>query len=157
LTAGHTANAHSPAFLLLASLVVLSAGATITRRNPVAAVMWLVATFFGLAAVYALLYAHFLSALPVLLYAGAIIVLFILVVMVLTRDEPELFAWKSLWLRGPIALIGLGYFGYRLIFHFQSLNSRPVADPPADFGTVAQVGHVLFTDYLFVFEAVSVL
>jgi NADH-quinone oxidoreductase subunit J len=119
--------------------------------------MWLVATFFGLAATYALLYAHFLAALQVLVYAGAIMVLFIFVVMVLNRDESEPYAWKSLWLRGPIAIVGLGYFGYRLVYQFQHLNNNNIKEPPAEFGTIAQVGHVLFTDYLFVFEAVSVL
>ena len=60
---------------------------TITRRNPVTAVMSLVGTFFGLAAIYASLSAHFLAVIQVLVYAGAIMVLFIFVVMILNREE----------------------------------------------------------------------
>src|SRR5919201_3577305 len=74
-------------FAVLAAWVVGFALLTITRRNPVTAVMSLVATFFGLAAIYASLSAHFLAVLQVLVYAGAIMVLFIFVVMILNREE----------------------------------------------------------------------
>src|SRR6185503_1232067 len=74
-------------FFLMAAWVVFFAIFTITRRNPVTAVMSLVGTFFGLAAIYASLSAHFLAVLQVLVYAGAIMVLFIFVVMILNREE----------------------------------------------------------------------
>ena len=74
-------------FWLLAAMIVWFALFTITRKNPVTAVMSLVATFFGLAAIYATLSAHFLAVLQVLVYAGAIMVLFIFVVMILNREE----------------------------------------------------------------------
>src|SRR4051794_19973594 len=74
-------------FWLLAALTVFFALFTVTRRNPVTAVMSLVATFFCLAGIYATLDAHFLAILQVLVYAGAIMVLFIFVVMILNREE----------------------------------------------------------------------
>ena len=74
-------------FWLLAAWVTFFAVFTITRKNPVTAVMSLVATFFGLAGIYATLSAHFLAVLQVLVYAGAIMVLFIFVVMILNREE----------------------------------------------------------------------
>src|SRR6185436_8549850 len=74
-------------FWLLAAATVFFALFTVTRRNPVTAVMSLVATFFCLAGIYATLSAHFLAILQVLVYAGAIMVLFIFVVMILNREE----------------------------------------------------------------------
>ncbi|MGZ3439394.1 MAG: NADH-quinone oxidoreductase subunit J family protein, partial [Polyangia bacterium] len=74
---------------IIAAFTVFGAVMTVTRRNNIAAVMSLVATFFGLAAMYAMLSAHFLAALQVLVYAGAIMTLFVFVIMVLNRDEAE--------------------------------------------------------------------
>src|SRR5687767_3495623 len=79
--------AEAAIFVLLAGAAVGGALFTITRRNPVTAVMSLVATFFALAGIYATLSAHFLAVLQVLVYAGAIMVLFIFVVMILNREE----------------------------------------------------------------------
>jgi NADH:ubiquinone oxidoreductase subunit 6 (subunit J) len=77
------------AFWILSALVVVGAISTIAQRNLISAVMSLVATFFGLAGLYATLSAHFLAAIQVLVYAGAIMVLFVFVIMVLNRDEAE--------------------------------------------------------------------
>lgn len=144
-------------FIIFAALVVVGALGTIFSRNPINAVMSLVLSFFCLAGVYAMLFAHFLAALQVLVYAGAIMVLFIFVVMVLNRDEVEPYSWKGLVVRGPVLALGLGYFGYRLIRLLLEVRPVHAQDPPAEFGSVAQIGMILFTDYLFVFEAVSVL
>ena len=88
-------------FFVIAAWVTIFAIVTITRRNPVSAVMSLVATFFGLAALYASLSAHFLAVIQVLVYAGAIMVLFIFVVMILNR-EPD---------RADPAQAGKAFFG----------------------------------------------
>jgi NADH-quinone oxidoreductase subunit J len=130
---------------------------TITRRNAIAAVMSLVATFFGLAACYALLSAHFLAALQVLVYAGAIMVLFIFVVMVLNRDEAEPWAWRGVVLKGLVGVPAIVYSTVKLTYYLSSAKLPPIKEPPPEFGTVANVGNILFTDYLFAFEAVSVL
>src|SRR5437016_2154819 len=74
-------------FILLSAFIVGMALFCMTRRNPVTAVMSLVASFVGLSALYATLSAHFLTILQVLVYAGAIMVLFIFVVMILNREE----------------------------------------------------------------------
>jgi NADH-quinone oxidoreductase subunit J len=149
------------AFVAIAVVVVGGALCTITRRNPVAAVMSLVGTFFGLAATYALLYAHFLAALQVLVYAGAIMVLFIFVVMVLNRDESEPLALRGIFVKllGTLALAAtVSWLGRYLYSDNWTTLVRAHPEPPPDsFGTVDQVGTILFTDYLFAFEAVSVL
>lgn len=143
-------------FYLLAAIVVGGAIMTITRRNMVAAVMWLVATFFGLAGLYALLYAHLLAVLQVLVYAGAIMVLFVFVVMVLNRDELRPAVWQHAIVRWVFALPALGLLLYMLASQLKRFTPVHRAAPPASFGTVAEVGQVLLTDYLFAFEAISV-
>jgi NADH-quinone oxidoreductase subunit J len=143
-------------FLCIAAIVVGGALLTITRRNPIAAVMSLVASFFGLAASYALLYAHFLAALQVLVYAGAIMTLFVFVVMVLNREETEAIAWRGVILKA----LGAGciaYSAWKLGEYLRLVQPVHPEAPPASFGTVEEVGNILFTDYLFAFEAVSVL
>ena len=144
-------------WVILGTLVCGGSLLTITRRNAVAAVMSLVAVFFGLAACYALLYAHFLAALQVLVYAGAIMVLFIFVVMVLNRDEPEPWAWRGVVLKGAVGVPATVYSLYKISAYLNSMKPLHSGEPPAEFGTLESVGHVLFTDYLFAFEAVSVL
>ena len=130
---------------------------TITRKNPVTAVMSLVATFFGLAAIYASLSAHFLAVLQVLVYAGAIMVLFIFVVMILNREEVA-----------PLALRPMraaGRRGRRLPDgEVRGRRHRGVGDAgacraslPETYGTVAAVGDMLFREFLYPFEAISLL
>jgi len=143
-------------FALLAGTVIGGAIFTMTRRNPVTAVMSLVGTFFALAATYASLSAHFLAIIQILVYAGAIMVLFIFVVMILNREEVA-----------PVALRGLGFrslgvaAGIYLVIIF--LRVVRVAAPtdlpvlPETFGTVSSIGDLLFRDFLYPFEAISLL
>jgi len=109
VNAANAAGAASPPvgdmiiFLIMAAWVAFFAILTITRRNPVTAVMSLVATFFGLAAIYAALSAHFLAVIQVLVYAGAIMVLFIFVVMILNREEVAPLSLRPMRLLGVVA------------------------------------------------------
>jgi len=141
---------------VMAALTVGGAISTVTRRNNIAAVMSLVATFFGLAAMYAMLSAHFIAALQVLVYAGAIMTLFVFVIMVLNRDEAEPWAWSGV-ITKVIGVFALVYLITKVGYHLLAISALHPQAPPSNFGTVAQVGEILFTDYLFVFEAVSVL
>jgi NADH-quinone oxidoreductase subunit J len=142
-------------FWLLAAFVVFFAIFTMTRKNPVTAVMSLVATFFGLAGLYASLSAHFLAVLQVLVYAGAIMVLFIFVVMILNREEVTPVSLR------PARLLGVAGAIY-LLFKFwrvrgMGLPANGPADLTPDFGTVGAIGNVLFRDFLYPFEAISLL
>jgi len=144
-------------FWIFASLTVLGALATITRRNPVVAVVCLVGTFFALAVNFLLLYAQFLAVIQVMVYAGAIMVLFVFVVMVVSRAEAE-----PLWrVSGPVTkLLALGATVFLLVRGWYALShyrAPQVAPPSGDFGTTAGVGRVLLGDFLFPFEAISIL
>jgi len=141
-------------FWALATFIVFFAVFTMTRRNPVTAVMSLVATFFGLAALYATLSAHFLAALQVLVYAGAIMVLFIFVVMILNREEVTPVSLRPMRLAGVAA-------GVYLLAKFWHVADMGIPEMPAavsdSFGTVGSIGDILFREFLYPFEAISLL
>jgi NADH-quinone oxidoreductase subunit J len=138
------ASAQGVVFLILAIGVVAMAIFCMTRRNPVTAVMGL----------YATLSAHFLAVLQVLVYAGAIMVLFIFVVMILNREETALVSLRGLIMRGLGVVAGLYLFGVfaSVVIPTTLTTPAPVA---VTFGTVASVGDILFRDFLFPFEAIS--
>ena len=155
MNAGGASVGDQIAFWILAAFITFFAVFTMTRRNPVTAVMSLVATFFGLAAMYATLSAHFLAVLQVLVYAGAIMVLFIFVVMILNREEVAPLALRPLRVLGVLAGVYL-FVKFIDVVSFELPAAVPA--PPSDtFGTVAAVGQMLFKEFLYPFEAISVL
>jgi NADH-quinone oxidoreductase subunit J len=143
-------------FWILAASVIGGALFTMTRRNPVTAVMSLVGTFFALAATYASLSAHFLAIIQILVYAGAIMVLFIFVVMILNREEVAPVALRGLGMRSAGVAAGLYLvFIFARVVRVGAATDLPVL--PESFGTVASIGDLLFRDFLYPFEAISLL
>lgn len=141
----------------------------VTRRNLIAAVMGMVGTFVGIAAVYMMLYATFLAVIQMLVYAGAIMVLFVFVVMILNRpeDEPIAPSGRAGQVIGGAAIL---YLVYRLVMMLVSVRlpneatalAAPGAVPltrgeVADWGSTKAVGMNLFGPGLFAFEAISIL
>mgnify|MGYP001547939085 CR=1 FL=1 len=143
------------------ALGTLGCGAAVVfSRNPVASAMSLVATFFFLSGVYVLLWAHTIAALQVLVYAGAIMVLFLFVIMLLSlTDHGPVLSFTPSRIAGGAAVVAL--FG-ALTAVFRKL---PVTQPTwamdsakiKSFGTIQHLGEVLYTQWLFPFEAVSLL
>jgi NADH-quinone oxidoreductase subunit J len=143
-------------FILFAVPLVASSLGVILARNPVHSAMSLVAAFFFLAGMYVLLLAHLLAWLQVLVYAGAIMVTFLFVIMLLAFDDESLGmrrvkVMQVLGVAGAIGLAGT------VVQAVRSLGELPVRQVSAEFGTVRAVGHVLFTQYLLPFEATSLL
>src|ERR671932_289216 len=104
--------AESILFWILAAGVVLAAVQVVLRRNPVYAAMSLVACFFFLAGIYLLLSAHLIAVVQVLVYAGAVMVLFVFVIMLLNLKDAELgetriTLWKGIGALSVVALVGL--------------------------------------------------
>lgn len=154
-------------FFIFAALAVFSALATVSRRNPVTAAVWLVGTFFAVAVCYVLLSATFLAAIQVIVYAGAMMVLFVFVIMVIDVDESGGVTHKKQSRIGRVGyygavLLGVGFLTW--VFagtmgrqYTQAGPELPGGDGYAAFGSAESVGGELFTKYLFAFEAISLL
>lgn len=140
------------AFLTLAfGLLVI---ANPFSRNPVTSAMFLVLTIISLAGLFTLLHAFFLAAVQVLVYAGAVMVLFLFVIMLLDLKTEERRRLKILAVMGGVTAAGTIF----LIFQRSRLNaSLGAVDSPSLEGGTFALGKLLFTQYLLPFEIVSVL
>lgn len=143
-------------FYVFASLAVASGLLMVVQRNPVTAAMNLVVTMFSLAALFVLLNAHFLAVIQLLVYAGAIMVLFVFVIMLLNLQDEEL-RWRgrSFMHVVSVAVVLFALAQIReLIGRTPEMRVAPIGDA---YGTTAEIGRLLFSDYLFPFEIVSIL
>jgi NADH-quinone oxidoreductase subunit J len=150
-------------FAIAAVIILTGAIGVVVSRNPVHAALMLVMTLFGVAVLFVEQEANFLAAVQVIVYAGAIVVLFLFVIMFLGVDRRENMAEEPLRLQRPLAvgLVALGLAG--LLFlgigaHW-SLGTKSVAGPAQgqNGGDVAALGRSVFTTYLFAFEVTSAL
>lgn len=154
-------NAELVLFWVFSIATVLSAAGVILSRNPVASAMSLVATFFFLAGIYVLLWAHTIAALQVLVYAGAIMVLFLFVVMLLNAPHEDTnYDEKThpLLRPGPMRFGALLAVGLVAELAWALARSAPHSTfSNTAVTSVAAIGRSLFTDYAFQFEVTSVL
>jgi NADH-quinone oxidoreductase subunit J len=148
-------------FGAFALLTLLSAGLVIFARSPIGSAMSLVATFFFLAGIYVLLWAHTIAVLQVLVYAGAIMVLFLFVIMLLNLGETEALVGRLTLSRilGGAASAGLLAVLVVAIWRMPEPLTRFTGEMAVKqgFGTLAAVGATLYTQWLLPFEAVSLL
>lgn len=142
-----------------AAVAILFAGLMVVGRDPVKSVLSLVVSFFALAACYVVLLSPFIAAIQVIVYAGAILVLFLFVLMLLNvgPEPPERGARPIQTVLGSIAIV---VFAGLLLGMLRASGSRIApsgAVEPAALGDPAALARLLFSDYLLHFEAVSVL
>jgi NADH-quinone oxidoreductase subunit J len=140
-------------FYLFSLLAVASALLFVTRKNPVPAALWLVNVMFALAGLYVMLDAPFIGAIQVLVYAGAIMVVFVFVVMLLNLGLSEISDLRSLGSRLGAGLVGIALLANLLVAQRNRLPRVPSA--PASDNVVEPVAASLFTDYLVAFELTS--
>ncbi|MEK7668106.1 MAG: NADH-quinone oxidoreductase subunit J [Gemmatimonadota bacterium] len=151
------------AFWLFSGVAIVSAFLCITRRSPVASALWLVNTFFSIAALFIILDAHFLAAVQVLVYAGAIMVLFLFVIMLLNLGRPGPGDMKGWWGRGVAGVAGLVLVGELLALRLVVLPAQlvlpagTVANAVQEQGAVQAVATPLFQAYLVPFEIASLM
>jgi NADH-quinone oxidoreductase subunit J len=164
-------------FYIFAGAAVLSAALCILQKNPISAALWLVSTMFSLAAIYVLLNAQFIAAIQVLVYAGAIMVLFLFVIMLLNLGHAESDIRGPSTISATVVIVGL--LGIEL-FALLRYTPRQLAsefsqwptftDPATVFvageitqqaaakqGVVGAVAAPMFQTYLIPFEITSVL
>ena len=143
-------------FYLFGLIAVASALLFVTRKSPVAAALWLVNTMFALAALYVMLDAQFVGAIQVLVYAGAIMVVFLFVVMLLNLGTGDLPDFRSNRVRLGAGVVAVVMLAELLVL---SRGSLPVIAPNGVAATnvVAPVAELLFTEHLLAFEVTSIL
>jgi NADH-quinone oxidoreductase subunit J len=144
------------AFVLIALIALGSALGLVVKKNPIHGALFLVVNLGSIAALYLMLGAEFLAAAQVIVYAGAIMVLFVFAIMVLIpgKEEtgPDPRRTLRLWALPVGALLFLQMVGLLLLARVVPAPAKP---PVA--GGVEAIGRLLFTDYLFPFELTSVL
>ena len=143
-----------PIFFFFAAIAVVFALVVILHRNPVVGALSLVASFFALAVMYVLLDAPFLAALQVIVYAGAIMVLFLFVIMLLNLQHRTEEATRPV--QQVVGYVGAAAFGIGLIYYLAKYAVVRLPNGPfiADARTI---GIALFQAYIFPFEVVSIL
>lgn len=141
-------------FLLFAVLAIVSALLFVTRRNPVPAALWLVNVMFALSGLYVMLDAPFVGAIQVLVYAGAIMVVFVFVVMLLNLGRSGITDLRALGARLGAGLVGVGLLTTLLVAQRQRLPRLPLAATSDN--VVTPVATSLFSEYLVAFELTSV-
>ncbi len=144
-------------FWFLSVVAIFSALMVITSKNPVYSVLWLIATFFAISGHYILLNAQFLAIVNIIVYAGAIMVLFLFVIMLMNLNketEPQ----KNRWLKMAGAVAG-GCFLLVLVAALKDTDAKQqqVLINEGGIGLIRNLGKELFTTYVIPFEISSIL
>ena len=151
-------------FYMFASVLVLSALMVILARNPVHSVLWLILAFFNAAGLFLLLGAEFVAFILIIVYVGAVMVLFLFVVMMLDIDFAEL--RKGAWKAAPVGLLVGGVLVAQLVMTVLSWQNLPggpngilqpsaVVSPEAVVPAISNthaIGNVLYTDFIYPFQ-----
>ncbi len=144
-------------FYLLGAVAIAASVLVVGQRNPMYSVLLLIVSFMALAGLYVLLNAPFLAVTQIIIYGGAIMVLFLFVVMLLNvpREDPaRLFGGSGTRRFGVALAVALAI---ELTWALRRLGAIGLRGELPDVSSVRLIGRVLFTDYRFAFEATSVL
>jgi len=147
-------------FYFFAGVLLIAALRVITARNPVHAALYLVLAFFTAAAIWMLLRAEFLAIVLVLVYVGAVMVLFLFVVMMLdiNLDKLKEGFWDYLPLALPVAVLLMLEMAVVLGGRFFGLDKAAAPAPhPADYSNTKELGRLLYTEYVYAFELAAVI
>lgn len=151
-------------FFAFAAVTVLGSLFVILQRNPIYSVLALIGAFFGLSGLYVLLDAPFVAIVQIIIYAGAIMVLFLFVVMLLNVPREDAGEWDRahpLYRPWPKAIGGLLALALVAQLGWALMRTPGIGDgigaQSAGISDVAELGKVLFTDYMFAFEVTSIL
>ena len=151
-------------FYFFGVVAIASAIVFVTRKSPVAAALWLVNTMFALSAIFVLLDAQFIGVIQVLVYAGAIMVVFLFVVMLLNLGHPsEIADQRGKWPVFAAALMGVALLAELMVIARTQIPGQfqvPrgfAAQEMQKYGAVGSVARPLFNEYLLAFELTSVL
>jgi NADH-quinone oxidoreductase subunit J len=161
-------------FILASAMVIAGALGVVLRSNPVHCALSLVLTLFGIAVHFVSLHAHFLAAVQVIVYAGAIVVLFLFVIMLLGVDKADDLSIEPFPVQRPVAVVmGVGVAGLVIAAVTRArdtlgasadairaqggADAKIAAETDAAYGNVNELARNLFSDHVFAFEFTSVL
>jgi len=161
-------------FVLASAMVIAGALGVVLRSNPVHAALSLVLTLFGIAVHFVSLHAHFLAAVQVIVYAGAIVVLFLFVIMLLGVDKAEDLSVEPFPVQRPLALVigaGLAALVIAAVTRARDTlgesadslraaggpEAKVAAESELAYGNVRELARNLFSDHVFAFEFTSIL
>jgi NADH-quinone oxidoreductase subunit J len=148
-------NFESLVFFIFAAIMVFAALRVITARNPVHAILWLVLSFFTAAGIWLLLHAEFLAIALVLVYVGAVMVLFLFVVMMLDVNFDALRRHFASYL--PVGVtVGVLIIAQMILLLYNTTRGAAAAPPAAAQNTRA-LGRLLYVDYVYPFEIAAVI
>ena len=144
-------------FWILTATALLSAIMVVTSKNPVHSVLWLIVTFFAISGHYILLNAQFLAIVNIIVYAGAIMVLFLFVIMLMNLNNPT-HKLKNRWLQ----IVGGVAAGCLLVVLVAALRNTEITKNVTEMGTgdiglIKNLGKELFTTFVVPFEIASIL
>ena len=146
-------------FLLISALILGSAVAVVTVKNLIHSALWLIASFFGVGALYLLMEAEFIAVVQVLVYVGAISILILFAIMLTRHVTGE--GVRQLYKRWWVALlVAAGLFGLLIVPTVSKYNWQvppPQAGEPAPIGASVEIGKAFMGEYLLPFELASVL
>ena len=143
------------AFILLSVMAVVSAIMMVRSKNPVHSILWLIIVFFAISGHYILLNAQFLAIVNIIVYAGAIMVLFLFVVMLMNLNA-DMEPVKNYRLQ-LIGIISGGSLLLVLLSALMKMGTQHIQMKTGDEGLISNLGKILFTNYLLPFEISSVL
>jgi NADH-quinone oxidoreductase subunit J len=144
-------------FFLLAGLALISGVLVVFQRHPLRSALWLIVNFFAVAGIYLLAHAEFIAAVQVIVYAGAIMVLFLFVIMLLNLRLPEE-KFRVPHLAQRVGGISLAVVTALMVFYgFSQAVLPPAPEATPGLGNTEAIARSLFTTYLLPFEATSVL
>ena len=143
-------------FYAFGLILLVSALCVITARNPVHAALFLVLAFFTAAAIWLLLRAEFLAITLVLVYVGAVMVLFLFVVMMLDINIERL--REGFWRNLPAALVVGGLMAFEMIsvLAYRVYGMPPPNEKPLSYSNTKELGRLIYTDYVYAFEIAAV-
>jgi len=146
-------------FYAFSAILIVAALRVVTARNPVHSALFLVLAFFTSAGLWILLQAEFLAILLVLVYVGAVMVLFLFVVMMLDINLTRLREgfWSYLPLGGLVAALLVLEMGVVLWLHYTELGVDAPAPLPGGYSNTKELGRLIYTDYVYAFEIAAVI
>jgi len=151
-------NVETIVFYLFAALTVFAGLRVITARNPMHAVLFLVLAFVASAGIWMLLEAEFLAITLVLVYVGAVMVLFLFVVMMLDINLVRL--REGFWRWFPVGLLLAGLMVFQMVWVLGGMDGIGGIEPvkhAADYSNTKALGRLIYTDYVYAFELAAVL